>query len=53
MTTLNTIRFLLLLQKKNGGRFEVISVDEIQKLAEKAVNRNTVKATKTWMKLWK
>ena len=27
--------------------------EEIEKLAEKAVNKNTVKSTKTWMNVWK
>ena len=34
-------------------RFPEISGEEIQKLAEKAVNKNTVKTTKTWMNVWK
>ena len=34
-------------------RFPEISGEEIQKLAEKAVNKNTVKTTKTWMIIWK
>ena len=36
-----------------AGRFSEISRHEIQQLAEKAVNKNTVKTTKTWMKVWK
>jgi len=31
-------------------RFPKISREEIEKFAEKAVNKNTVKTTKTWMK---
>lgn len=34
-------------------RFPEISGEEIQQLAEKAVNKNTVKTTKTWMNVWK
>jgi len=34
-------------------RFSNISGEEIQKLAEKAVNKNTAKTTKTWMTVWK
>ena len=48
MTTLNTIVF-----KKMAARFPEISCEEIEKLAEKAVNKNTVKTTKTWMNVWK
>ena len=51
MTT--TIKFLLLFSKKRAARFPEISGEEIQKLAEKAVNKNTVKTTKTWMNVWK
>ena len=36
-----------------AARFPEISCEEIEKLAEKAVNRNTVKTTKTWMNVWK
>ena len=36
-----------------AARFPEISGEEIQKLAEKAVNKNTVKTTKTWMNVWK
>ena len=36
-----------------AGRFLEISRHEIQQLAEKAVNKNTVKTTKTWMNVWK
>ena len=39
--------------KKMGARFLEISRDEIQQLAEKSVNRNTIKTTKTWIKVWK
>ena len=53
MTTLNTIMFWLLLPKRMAARFPQISGKEIQKLAEKAVNKNTVKTTKTWMNVWK
>ena len=35
------------------ARFPEISCKEIEKLAEKAVNKNTVKTTKTWMNVWK
>jgi len=48
MTTLNTIVF-----KKMAARFPEISCEEIEKLAVKAVNKNTVKTTKTWMNVWK
>ena len=47
MTTVKTITFLL---SKNGGK---ISGEEIQKLAEKALNKNTVQTTWTWMNVWK
>jgi len=43
MTTLNTIVF-----KKMAARLPEISCQEIEKLAEKAVNKNTEKTTKTW-----
>ena len=36
-----------------AARFPEIYGEEIQKLAEKAVNKNTVKTTKTWMNVWK
>ena len=36
-----------------AARFPEISCEEIEKLAEKAVNKNTVKTTKTWMNVWK
>ena len=36
-----------------AARFPEISDEEIQKLVEKAVNKNTVKTTKTWMNVWK
>ena len=36
-----------------AARFPEISGEEIQQLAEKAVNKNTVKSTKTWMNVWK
>ena len=36
-----------------AARFPEISGEEIQKLAEKAVNKNIVKTTKTWMNVWK
>jgi len=48
MTTLNTIVF-----KKMAARFPENSCEEIEKLAEKAVNKNTVKPMKTWMNVWK
>jgi len=48
MTTLNSIVF-----KKMVARFPQISCEEIEKLAEKAVNKNTVKTTKTWMNVWR
>ena len=35
------------------ARFPEISGEEIRKLPEKAVNKNTVKTTKTWMNVWK
>ena len=34
-------------------RFLQFSGEEIQKLAEKALNKNSVKPTKTWMNVWK
>ena len=36
-----------------AARFPEISGHEIQQLAEKAVNKNTVKTTKTWINVWK
>jgi len=36
-----------------AARFPEVSCEEIEKLAEKAVNKNTVKTTKTWMNIWK
>ncbi|XP_068691379.1 uncharacterized protein KIAA1958-like [Montipora foliosa] len=36
-----------------AARFPEISGEEIQQLAEKAVNKNTVKTTKTWMNVRK
>ena len=36
-----------------AARFLEIFCEEIEKLAEKAVNKNTVKTTKTWMNVWK
>ena len=36
-----------------AARFPEISCEEIEKLSEKAVNKNTVKTTKTWMNVWK
>ena len=36
-----------------AARFLEISSEEIQKLAEEAVNKNTVETTKTWMNVWK
>ena len=36
-----------------AARFLEISSEEIQKLAKKAVNKNTVETTKTWMNVWK
>ena len=35
------------------ARFPEISCEEIEKLAEKAVNKNIVETTKTWMNVWK
>ena len=51
MTTPNTIT--LLFWKKNGSRFSEISGEEIHKPAEKAVNKNMVKTSTTWMNVWK
>ena len=42
--------------KKNiqmAAKILVVSGEALQKLAEKAVNKNTVKATNTWMNVWK
>ena len=39
--------------KKMAARFPEISEDEIQKLAERVVNKNTAKTSKTWMNVWK
>ena len=36
-----------------AARLVEISGEEIQKFAEKAVNKNTVETTKTWMNVWK
>ena len=36
-----------------AARFPEISGEKIQQLAEKAVNKNTVKTTKTWTNVWK
>ena len=36
-----------------AARFPEISCEEIEKLAEKAVNKNTVKTTETWINVWK
>ena len=36
-----------------AARFPEISEEEVQKLAEKAVNKNTVKTSKAWMNVWK
>ena len=49
MTTLNSIMLLLLFSKKMAASFSEISGEEIQKLEEKAVNKNTLKTTKSWM----
>ena len=53
MTTLNTITFLLLFSKKVAASFSEICGEEIQKLEEKAENKNTVKTTKSWMNVLK
>ena len=55
MTTLNTIKltFLLLFSKKMAASFWEISGEEKQKFEEKAVNKNTVKSTKSWMNVLK
>ena len=39
--------------QKMAVRFPEISGHKIQQLAEKAVNKNTVKTTKTWINIWK
>ena len=39
-------------QKNMATGFLEISIEEIQKLAEKAVNKSTVKTTNAWMKWW-
>ena len=44
---------LLLFSKKMAARFLEISGVEIQKLAEKAVNKNKFKTSKMWMDVWK
>ena len=44
---------LLLFSKKMAARFLEISDVEIQKLAEKAVNKNKFKTSKMWMDVWK
>ena len=50
MTTLNTTSFLVLFSKKMAARFpEMSGGEETRKLSEKAVNKNTVKTTKTLM----
>ena len=36
-----------------AARFPEISCEEIEKLAEKAANKNTVKTTEMWMNVWK
>ena len=36
-----------------AARFPEISREEIENVAEKAVNKNTVKTSKTWMNVWK
>jgi len=36
-----------------AARFPEICGKDMQQLAEKAVNKNTVKITKTWMDVWK
>ena len=43
--------FCFCVQKKTA-RFPEISGEEIQKLDEKAVNKNTVKTTKKWRNVW-
>lgn len=39
--------------KKIAARFSEISGEEIHKPAEKAVNKNMVKTSATWMNVWK
>ena len=53
MPTLNTITFLLLFSKNMAANLSEISVEEIQKLEGKAVNKNTVKTTKSWKNVLK
>ena len=53
MTTLNSIMFLLLFSKKMAASFSDFSSEEIQELKENAVNKNTVKTTKSWMNVLK
>ena len=36
-----------------AARFPEVSCEEIEKLAEKAVNKNTLKTTNTWMNVFK
>ena len=36
-----------------AARFPEISGEEIQKVAEKVVNKNTSKTARTWMNVWK
>ena len=36
-----------------AARFSEISGEEIQRVAVKAVNKNTVKTTEKWMNVWK
>ena len=53
MKTLKTITFFLLFSKKMAASFSEISGEEIQELEEKAVNKNAVKTTKSWMNVLK
>jgi len=53
MSTLNRDYVFAFVFKKMAARFPEISCEEIEKLAEKVVNRNTVKTTKTWMNVRK
>ena len=53
MTTLNSIKFLLLFKKKIAASFLEISGEKIQKLEENAVNKNAVKTIKSWMNVLK
>lgn len=39
--------------QKLAAKFLEISGEEMQKLAQKAVKKNTVKTTETWMNVWK